>query len=128
MQSMGADEENRKKIMFVMRQAPHGTIYSYEGLEAVLITSAYEQDVSMVFIGDGVFALLKGQETGDIGLKGYIDTYRVLPDYGVEKIYVDRKSMEDRALAPSDFVIDVEVKESNEISVLMQEQHATIPY
>ncbi len=125
---MGADEENRKKIMFVMRQAPHGTIYSYEGLEAVLITSAYEQDVSMVFIGDGVFALLKGQETGDIGLKGYIDTYRVLPDYGVEKIYVDRKSMEDRALAPSDFVIDVEVKESNEISVLMQEQHATIPY
>lgn len=114
--------------MFVMRQAPHGTIYSYEGLETVLITSAYEQDVSMVFIGDGVFALLKEQDTDGLGLKGYIHTYKVLPEYGVDKIYVDRKSMEERALTPSDFIIDVEIKESDEISALMEEQDATIPY
>ena len=31
------DDEIVKKIMHVMRNAPHGTIYTYEGLEMILI-------------------------------------------------------------------------------------------
>jgi len=121
-------DENVKKVMFVMRKAPHGSIYSYEGLETVLITAAYEQDMTMVFIGDGVFALVKGQDTTDIGIKGFIKTYGALEHYDVEKIYVDRVSMEERGLAADDFAIDVEVKEAEEIAAIMEEQHATIPY
>lgn len=122
------EDENRKKMMFVMRRAPHGTIYSYEGLETVLISAAYEQDLSMAFIGDGVFALVKKQDTEKLGVKGYIKTYSVLEDYEVEKIYVDRQSMEERGLTPVDFAIPVEVKEAAEIAELMDEQHALIPY
>lgn len=59
--------ENVKKIMHVLRHAPHGTIYTYEGLEMILIMAAYEQDLSVVFIGDGVYALKKGQDTTAIG-------------------------------------------------------------
>ncbi len=120
--------ENAKKIMFVMRRAPHGSIYSYEGLETVLIMAAFEQDLTMVFIGDGVFALVKSQDTGDIGTKGFIKTYGALEDYDVEKIYVERQSMEERGLTTDDFAIPVEVKEADEIARLMEEQHATIPY
>ncbi|VAX18680.1 hypothetical protein MNBD_NITROSPINAE04-2284 [hydrothermal vent metagenome] len=122
------DNENVKKIMFIMRNPPHGGIYSYEGLETVLIMAAFEQDLSMVFVGDGVFSLVKNQDTDAIGIKGYIKTYGVLEDYEVEKIYVDRQSMEDRGLTTDDFAIPVEVKEADEIAKLMQEQHATIPY
>ncbi len=121
-------DENIKKIIFVMRKAPHGTIYSYEGLETVLIMAAYEQDLSMAFIGDGVFALVKDQNTDDIGIKGFIKTYGALEDYDVEKIYVDRVSMEERGLTPDDFAIPVEVKESDELGAIMEEQHAAIPY
>lgn len=66
-------EENTdiKKIMHVMRHAPHGTIYSYEGLEMILIMAAYEQDLSVVFIGDGIYALKKNQDTHAIGIKGF---------------------------------------------------------
>lgn len=120
--------ENRKKIMFIMRKAPHGSIYSYEGLETVLITAAYEQDMTMAFVGDGVFALVKGQDTSSIGIKGFIKTYGALEDYDVNKIYVDRQSMEERGLTLDDFAIPVEVKQAEEIAALMEEQHATIPY
>ena len=51
--------------MYVNRHAPHGTIYPLEGLEVVLIGAAFDQDVSMAFIGDGVFQLNKGQDTAD---------------------------------------------------------------
>lgn len=116
-----------KKVMFVMRRAPHGTIYSYEGLETVLVMAAYEQDLSMVFIGDGVFALVKTQNTDELGIKGFVKTYGVLDDYDVKKIYVDKQSMEERGLTTDDFIIPVEVKETHELAVMMEEQDVTIP-
>lgn len=122
------DNENRKKIMFLMRQAPHGSVYSYEGLETVLIMAAFEQDLSMTFIGDGVFALVKNQDTKDLGSKGYIKTYGALEDYGVEHFYVDRRSMEERGLTEADFAIPVQVVSADEIGRLIDEQHACIPY
>lgn len=122
------ENENIKKIMFVMRKAPHGTIYSYEGLETVLIMAAYEQELSMAFIGDGVFAMLKDQDTSELGIKGFIKTYQVLEDYGVENIYVDRQSLEERGLTTDDLAIPVQVVDAEEIAKVMEEQHATIPY
>jgi len=64
-------DDNVKKIMHVMRRAPHGSIYTYEGLEMILIMAAYEQDLSVAFIGDGVYALKKNQNTDGISMKGF---------------------------------------------------------
>lgn len=112
--------------MHVMRHAPHGTIYTYEGLEMILIMAAYEQDLSVAFIGDGVYALKKGQETGGIGIKGFARTFMALDGYDVEKLYVDRASLEERGLSEEDLLVDVEVMESGEIGRLMAEQDVII--
>lgn len=117
-----------KKILFLMRKAPHGTIYSYEGLETLLIFASFEQEVTMLFLDDGVFALLKDQDTTEIGIKGFIKTYRALEDYGVEKILVDRESMETRGVKKEDFAIDVELIDSSEIAAIFKEHDATINY
>ena len=50
-----------KKIMYVNRKAPYGTIYALESLEVVLIAAAFDQDVSLVFMDDGVYQLKKGR-------------------------------------------------------------------
>ncbi|NTW49070.1 MAG: sulfurtransferase complex subunit TusC [Chlorobiales bacterium] len=115
-----------KKIMHVMRRAPHGTIYSYEGLEMILIMATYEQDLSIAFIGDGVYALKKEQDTAGIGIKGFAKTFRALEGYDVEKFYVDRVSLEERGLTEDDLVLDVEVLSSEEIGKLMREQEVII--
>lgn len=121
------DDEIVKKIMHVVRRAPHGTIYSYEGLETVLIMAAYDQDITMVFIDDGVYTLKKDQDTSDIGIKGYMKTFTALDDYDVEKLYVDRHSLEERGLTEEDLIVDVEVLDSAEIGRLMGEQDVIIP-
>ena len=82
----------------------------------------------VTFVGDGVFALVKNQDTKDLGIKGYIKTYGALEDYGVEHFYVDRQSMEERGLTEADFAIPAQVVDSDEIGRLMDEQHACIPY
>ena len=60
-----------KKFMFVNRKAPYGTIYALESLEVVLITATFDQDVSLVFLDDGVYELVKGQDTKGIGIKNH---------------------------------------------------------
>ena len=90
--------------MYVNRHAPHGTIYALEGLEAVLIGAAFDQDVSMAFIGDGVFQLKKGQDTSDSDIKNYSPTYRALGDYDVNQLYVERESLEERGLTIGDLM------------------------
>jgi tRNA 2-thiouridine synthesizing protein C len=119
--------ETPKKIMFVMQKPPHGSIYPYEGLEFILITGAYEQDLTLVFVGDGVYCLKKDQDTSALGIKGFMKTYRTLEGYDIEKLYVDKKSLEDRGLTTADLVVDVEVKSAPEINALMNEQHAVFP-
>jgi tRNA 2-thiouridine synthesizing protein C len=126
MASMEFEENNVKKIMHVMRHAPHGTIYTYEGLEMILIMAAYEQDLSVVFIGDGVYALKKGQDTAGIGIKGFAKTFMALDGYDVEKLYADESSLKERGLTEDDLVVDVQVMSAAEIGRLMTEQDVII--
>jgi tRNA 2-thiouridine synthesizing protein C len=121
-----SEEQDIKKIMHVMRRAPHGSIYTYEGLEMILIMAAYEQDLTVVFIGDGVFALKKNQETAGIGIKGFSKTFMALDGYDVEKLYVDKQSLDERGLTEDDLVVDVEVMDASEIGQLMTEQDVII--
>jgi len=91
-----------KKFMYVNRKSPYGTIYALEALEVVLITAAFDQDVSLTFIDDGVYQLMKDQKTEGIGMKNFSSTYSALGDYEIKKIFIDKESLEERGLSLSD--------------------------
>ncbi|MEJ2362248.1 MAG: sulfurtransferase complex subunit TusC [Gammaproteobacteria bacterium] len=93
-----------KKFMYVNRKAPYGTIYAWESLEVVLIGAAFEQDVSLAFIDDGVYQLVKGQNTKELGIKNFSPTYTALGDYDIKKIYVEKESLEARGLTVEDLM------------------------
>ena len=91
-----------KKFLYVNRRAPYGTIYAWESLEVVLIGAAFEQDVALAFVDDGVYQLVKGQDTAGIGMKNFSPTYSALGDYDINKIYVEKESLEARGLTLED--------------------------
>jgi tRNA 2-thiouridine synthesizing protein C len=91
-----------KKFLYINRKAPYGTIYAWESLEVVLIGAAFEQDVSLAFMDDGVYQLMKGQDTSAIGMKNFSPTYAALGDYEITKIYVEKESLEERGLTLDD--------------------------
>jgi len=117
-----------KKFMFVNRKAPYGTIYALEGLEVVLISAAFEQDVSMAFVDDGVYELKKGQDTKALGQKNFSPTYRALEGYDIEKLYVEKESMEARGLTEDDLLVDVIVLDGAEMAAMMAEQDVLISF
>ena len=93
-----------KKFLYLNRRAPYGTIYAWESLEVVLIGAAFDQDVSVMFLDDGVYELTKGHSTAGIGMKNFSPTYRTLGDYEVKNIFVDRDSLAARGLSEDDLV------------------------
>ncbi len=131
--------EEIKKIMFTVRKPPHGSIYVYEGLEVKLIMAAYDADISVVFMDDGVYALKQGQDTKELGIKGFAATYGALMDYEIQKVYVDRHSMEIRGMTEDDLLIIGEDEETEEpvkpqvidsqaIAAMMAEQHNILSF
>ena len=58
--------------------------------EVDLIGAAFDQDVSLAFIDDGVFQLKKEQDTAEIYTKNFSKIYSAVEMYDVEKLYVDK--------------------------------------
>ncbi|MBH44849.1 MAG: sulfurtransferase complex subunit TusC [Gammaproteobacteria bacterium] len=108
-----------KKFLYVNRRAPHGSIYAHEALEVVLIAAAFEQDVTLAFIDDGVYQLKKNQDTADINTKNFSKIYSALEGYDVEKIFVEKESLDERGLKEDDLSVDVEIISSNDMKKLI---------
>jgi tRNA 2-thiouridine synthesizing protein C len=131
-----------KKLLYVNRKAPYGTIYALESLEVVLIGAAFEQDVALAFIDDGVYQLAKGQDTAELGMKNFSPTYNALGDYDVSKIYVEKESLEARGLTKDDLLDlkyededddwaekdSVHIVSSEELSQIMSEQDVVLSF
>ena len=117
-----------KKFMFVNRKAPYGTIYALESLEVVLISAAFDQDVSLAFVDDGVYQLKKGQATKAIDVKNFSPTYRALEGYDIEKLYVEKESMDERGLTEEDLIVDVQIMNRAEMAEMMDEQDVVLSF
>jgi tRNA 2-thiouridine synthesizing protein C len=111
-----------KKFVYVNRRAPYGSIYALEALEVVLVGAAFDQDVSVVFMDDGVYQIKKDQDTSGVGMKNFSPTYRALETYDVEKLYVEKESLEARGLTEDQLIVPVKVLSRDEIGELIEQQ------
>lgn len=117
-----------KKFMYVNRRAPIGSIYALESLEVVLIGAAFEQDVCMAFLDDGVYQLVKGFDTTGLEMKNFSPTYRALEMYDVEKLYVSKEALEERGLTADDLLVEVEVMDKTQLTAAMEEQDVILSF
>jgi tRNA 2-thiouridine synthesizing protein C len=117
-----------KRFLFVNRKAPYGTIYALEALEVVLISAAFDQDVSLAFLDDGVYQVLAGNDPSGIGMKNFSPTYRALDDYDITKLYVERESLIERGLPEDGFVVPVNVVSRAEMAAIMSQQDVVLSF
>ncbi|RYY75757.1 MAG: sulfurtransferase complex subunit TusC [Gammaproteobacteria bacterium] len=118
-----------KKLLFVSRHAPYGSSLAKEALDAILAASAYDQQLSLLFMEDGVFQLLKNQSANEIGQKSFAAILPALPLYGINAIYVHRESLEKRQITINELVIDgVQLIDSSAISSLLAQQDQLLSF
>jgi tRNA 2-thiouridine synthesizing protein C len=117
-----------KKFLFVNRRPPHGTIYALESLEVVLIGAAFDQDVSLAFVGDGVYQLAKGQNTKGLEVKNFSPAFRALEDYDVTKLYVEQEALQARGLGEADLLVPVDVVSAQRMAEIMDGQDVILSF
>lgn len=117
-----------KRFLYVNRKPPYGTIYALESLEVVLIGAAFDQDVSLAFLDDGVYQLVKGQQTKGLEVKNFSPTYRALEGYDIEKLFVEREALEARGIREDQLLVPVQVVSAGEMAQLMEQQDVVIGF
>ena len=63
-----------------------------ESLEVILIGAAFDQEVSLMCMDDGVYQLVKGSDTSQSDMKNFMPTFRTLGDAYGRTSHVCRQS------------------------------------
>ncbi len=116
------------QLTYLFRRSPHTHSSGREGIDALLAASAYCEDITVMFVGDGVYQLVAGQDTSDILSKDYAPMLKLFDLYDVEQVYVCQTSLEQRGLANADLVIAAERVSTDELSRLLQQSNKVLSF
>ncbi len=118
-----------KKLLFISRHAPYGTSLAKEALDAILAASAYDQNLSLLFMDDGVFQLLSAQDPSYLEQKNFAAMLPVLALYEIENIYVHFESLQARQITINELILDgVQVIDSKTICSLLTQQDQLLSF
>ena len=87
-----------------------------------MTTGAFDQTVSLLFLDDGVYQLKSGQQSEKIGVLPVTPLFEALSLYGIEDVYIERESLEERGMKTDQLVIPVCLIERLDIQALIQDQ------
>lgn len=115
-------------VAVLMRKAPYGSVYTAEGFRTIMGVAVFEMDISVVFMDDGVYALLAGQDPGKFDMKPLGDGFPMLRDFDVSKFYVHDESLAERGLTTQDLVMEVEVVSGAQIAGILEQAGKVLPF
>ena len=110
--------EMKKRIMYVNRRAPYGTAYALEALDVMLAGAVFEQEVSAVFLDDGVYQLRRGQNPSVLQMKDFSKTFGALPDFDIMNLYVEEESIKQRGMTEQDLIEVSRDDDSNAVTLI----------
>lgn len=111
-----------KNILVIQRCAPYGSSLAREGLDYVLTSAAYDQNIQILFLGDGIFQLLKNQDSSDIQLKSHLGAMEVLPLYDIEDLYAVKEDLAERNIQESALGLPIKLISRQDVHSLINKQ------
>ncbi|MGO1502789.1 MAG: DsrE family protein [Marinobacter sp.] len=99
--------------LIVIDQPPYGLWAGREALDMAFSLAAFDQSVSLFFMGAGVNWLRKAQDTTEINQKSVEKNLSAAPIFGVEAMYADEAACAHYGLALNDMVAGVAMTESS---------------
>ena len=118
----------RKRFLLVCRRPPYGSSLPREALDVALAAAAFDQDVALLFLGDGVWQLLRSQHADAIGQKPLDQQLSVLPLYDINNVYADAEALLERHLQPADLALPAQLLSVTEITALLGEHDVVLGF
>ena len=73
----------KKSLLVIVRHSPYGSSLARTSLEVALSSATFDQEVALLFMGDGVLHLLPEQDSSAIGVRNIAKLIASFPLYDV---------------------------------------------
>ena len=90
-----------KSVLIRMSKSPLNGLISGEQLETAMVAATFEQEVSILFIGDGVFNLLPAKKPKEVPGYNIEKMLLALPTFDVSDLFICERSLEQRQIGAS---------------------------
>ena len=108
-----------KKILVIVRASPYGSIRGREALDAVMLFSAFNEEMSVLFSGDGVWQLMPGQQPAGIPAKSIEATLGAFEAYDIQRVYADANALAARGIAADSLLAGARALDDADIRALV---------
>jgi len=85
-------ETSDKRLLLLIRHSPYGSSLARASIDVALAAAAFDQALSLLFVGDGVLQLVPTQDTEAQGVRNLGKLLSSLPLYDIEQVYVDAEA------------------------------------
>ena len=116
------------KVVVLLRKAPYGRVYTAEAFRTIMGIAVFELDICVVFMDDGVYALMKNQNPEKQDMKPLGNGFPMLKDFNVNRFVVHNQSLAERGLTPGDLVMEVEVASGGQIAEIFESYGKVLPF
>ena len=89
----------KKSLLVVVRRSPYGSSLARTSLEVALSGTTFGQNIGVLFMGDGVFHLLPGHDSGALGIRNIAKLIASFPLYELDSLFADETALRHHGIA-----------------------------
>ena len=111
-----------RKVLILINSKPFGKIMAAEGWRAAVGMFGMDHESQMLFMGDGVYGLMKEQDIAPIRM--FKSTFESFDG----RVLISKKSLDERNIDPSELFDEVEVLGDAEVAKALVENEVIITF
>lgn len=106
------------QYLFILKQSPYQSSLARESLDFALASAAFNQQVSLLFMDDGIYQLLQQQQS-QVGKKNIEKTLASLEMFDINNVYCSANCLKQRNIDTTSLSLDVKVADNGTIKTLI---------
>ncbi len=115
-------EFTERNVLILIRSKPYGKIINFEGWRAAVGMFGMDHEPTMLFMADGVYALLRGMD--DLPIRMFKSTYRSFDG----RICTTERSLRERKVSPEELIDGVEVLDEEGVAKVFEDAEVVITF
>lgn len=108
-----------RSVLVLCRTPPYGSERARDALDIAMAFGAFEQQPTLLFLGDGVLALLERQNPAALPARNLGKLVGTLADYGITGLHVEAHAMQERGLELADLVAGAQLADDAQLAALL---------
>ncbi len=110
-----------KNILIIIRQAPYSSLLPSAALDFLLTAAAFEQTLTLIFMGEGVLHLLDSQNSTGSGMKNISKALSSLSLYEVDQVFMEEEALTRRKLQNKNLVMEIDELSLSQIAEVIEQ-------